>query len=90
MNNTIVVPLLEDGRSHVKGKVEPVLCICGILKTALVGGKCNNVILVSKLTVLFAEKSYNLHYQEEPFKVLSQMLFKINKYFYKDGGQQWC
>ncbi|KFP82921.1 Krueppel-like factor 12, partial [Apaloderma vittatum] len=23
MNNTIVVPLLEDGRSHVKGKVEP-------------------------------------------------------------------
>ncbi|KAF2975169.1 hypothetical protein EK904_003177, partial [Melospiza melodia maxima] len=36
MNNTIVVPLLEDGRSHVKGKVEPVLCICGISETGLI------------------------------------------------------
>ncbi|POI27060.1 hypothetical protein CIB84_009190 [Bambusicola thoracicus] len=36
MNNTIVVPLLEDGRSHVKGKVELVLCVCGICKTILV------------------------------------------------------
>uniref|UniRef100_A0A8B9M826 Kruppel like factor 12 n=1 Tax=Accipiter nisus TaxID=211598 RepID=A0A8B9M826_9AVES len=68
MNNTIVVPLLEDGRSHVKGKVEPVLCICGISKSTLVRGKWNNVIklLVSKLSVLFAEKIYNLHYREEP------------------------
>jgi len=86
MNNTIVVPLLEDGRSHVKGKVQPVLCICDISKTALVRGKCNNVIklLVSKLTVSFAEKTYNLHCWEEPLKVLSHMLFKINKNFYKD------
>ncbi|XP_009693127.1 PREDICTED: Krueppel-like factor 12 [Cariama cristata] len=59
MNNTIVVPLLEDGRSHVKGKVEPVLCICGISKTTLVCGECNHVIklLVSKLNVSFAEKT---------------------------------
>lgn len=92
MNNTIVVPLLEDGRSHVKGKVEPVLCICGISKTVILCGKCNNVVklLVYKLTGSFAEETINLHYWEEPLKVLSQVFFKINKYFYKDGGYQCC